>query len=469
MSLTNALSVASSGMSTTSRWAENVSANIANADNPNYARRDLSVTTNVQGTPTVSVVARAVDTSLDAMYRVELSRTATQDAMATGLSAYTSVLGDSESTDTLLTRLTEFQSTLGLLSVTPGDAVTQRSAVTDAQDLALALNRAGEALADASDQAEAAIAADVASVNASLERLQALNERLVGGIEGDARLALEDEVAAELDGLAEVIDFTLRSDAQGRVELYATGGAELLAGNVAHPLSYEASTGILRAGAVEITPGKAGVRGISEGSLAGQITLVTETLPEMQAQLDAVARALIETTTAADPTLADGAPGLFTDAGEALDDPFAPGLATRIAVNEAVLPEAGGAYWRIRDGMGAVEQGTAGDNSLVEALGAALSGTTSFDEAAGLGGSDTLSGYVSALIASQNTTRASAESAAQSYAAGAMTVQSTRMAFSGINLDDELQQLTAIQQSYSANARVLTIASEMIDTLLGAT
>lgn len=468
MSLTSALSVAGAGLTTTSRWAETVSGNIANAGNASYARRDLAVTTDPQGVPGVSTIARAVDSSLDAMYRNEVSRTATQDAMATGLSPYTAILGDSESSDTILTRLTEFQNALDLVSVAPSDASLQRSAVDGAQGLALALNRAGRALADTATDTAAAIGADVDAVNASLARLQGLNERIAGGLEGEARLALEDQITAELDALAEVTDFTLRKDTDGQVALFTTGGTALLSDNLRQPLRFEPTTGTLYAGEIEITPGKTGVRGISEGALAGRITLYSETLPEMQAQLDEVARALIEGMAGADPSLAPGEAGLFTDAGAALADPAAPGLAARIAVNPAVLPEAGGGYWRIRDGMGATAPGTSGDNSLILDFVDTLDATTAFDAAAGLGGSDRLPEYVAALIAGQNATRASAGSAAESLAAGAVAVQSSRMAFAGVNIDDELQQLTAIQQSYAANARVLTVASEMIDTLLGA-
>ncbi|MGY3439972.1 flagellar hook-associated protein FlgK [Marinovum sp. KMM 9879] len=468
MSLNSALSVASSGLQTTSRWAETVSGNIANAGNAGYARREAAITTDAQGTPTVSVITRAVDASLDAMYRTEVSRTATQDAMATGLSTYTNTLGDSESSDTILTRLTDFQGALGLLAVSPSDAVLQQSAVSGAQDLALSLNRSSDALQVASRLTTRSIVAHVGEVNASLSRLQALNERMSGGVLGDAQLAIEDQVNAELDGLAELIDFTLRTDTKGRVELFTTGGTALLTGNTAETLRFDAAAGTLHAGDIEITPGKPGVRGISEGALAGQFTLMVDTLPKMQAQLDEVARALIEDMAAADGSLPAGAPGLFTDAGAALTDPFEPGLATRIAVNDAIVAEAGGASWRIRDGIGAMAPGAAGDNSQAMDFAAALSATTGFDAGAGLGDSATLPNYISSLIASQNTTRANAETNAASLAAGAVTIQGSRSAFTGVNLDDELQQLTAIQQSYAANARTLTTVSEMFDTLLAA-
>ncbi|MBN9887125.1 flagellar hook-associated protein FlgK [Salipiger abyssi] len=470
MGLTSAFNAARSGMGVTSRWAESVSSNIANANNPNFARRDTHIATNAQGAATVSEITRAVDSSLDAMYRDEVGRTARQDAIASGLSAYTSLLGDSQSSNTILTRLTDFQNALGLLSVSPSDGALQRSTVAEAQELARTLNSAGSELADAMDSAEDGIGADIAEINAALSRLDGYNEQLSSGSLGtsEAQLALQDKIGAELDALAEYMDFTLRTDAQGRIELFAAGGAPLLAGNAAQVLSFDTATGTLTAGEFEITPGVPGVRGISEGALAGKIELFSETLPEMQAQLDEVARALIAGMEDADASLAPGEAGLFTDAGAALSDPAAPGLALRIAVNGAVLPEQGGAYWRIRDGMGADVPGAAGDNTQIEAFIAVLDGDMAFDPEAGLGESATLSSYVATLIASQNSARAEAESSAESLAAGAIAVQSTRMSFMGVNVDDELQQLTAIEQSYGANAQVLTVVSEMIDTLLGA-
>ena len=73
MSLTSALNAASSGMTVSSRWAENVSSNIGNANTEGYARRGIGITAGPNGAPQVSTIGRAVDTTLDAMYRTEVS------------------------------------------------------------------------------------------------------------------------------------------------------------------------------------------------------------------------------------------------------------------------------------------------------------------------------------------------------------------------------------------------------------
>ncbi|MCA0942297.1 flagellar hook-associated protein FlgK [Salipiger pacificus] len=467
MSLTAALNAARSGMNVTSRWAATTSNNIANANNASYSRRDPTIVSGSQGGVTISEITQAVNTSLDSMYRLEVSRTATQDAIATGLSYYTSQLGDTESDVTLLTRLTDLQNSFGLMAASPSDSSLQLAAVGEAQELAQSLNSASNALVDARAQALSSAQNDIASVNATLADLAEMNTQLSSGkLSESQQLALGDKITETLDGLAEKIDFTMRTDSKGRMEIFTTGGTALLQGETAQTISFDAQTGVLSAGGVDITPGVTGVRGISEGSLAGQVTLYNDTIPEMSAQLDEVARALIDVFEGADASLGAGEPGLFTDAGAALSDPVAFGLAARIAVNSAVVPDEGGAAWRLRDGMSATVEGESNETTQLNAFIDGMATKTSYDGALGLGNSATLADYMSALISGQNTTRANAETAAETNAASAMTVQETRLGFMGVNVDDELQQLVAIEQAYSANAQVMSTVMSMLDTLL---
>lgn len=467
MSLTSALNSARSGLTYSTRWAQTASSNISNANTPGYARRSIELTTTPMGEPIVSAVGRAVDASLDRMYRLEAARTGRQDALAQTLTIYTDVLGDTQSTDSMLSRLTDFRNSLGLLSMTPGDSATQRAAVTDAEELAGALNRAHEGLADASDAARAGVARDIASINKTLTKVAELNRRIAQEPEGtDMRLAFEDQMTQALDSLAPLLDFTVQTSASGQVEIFAGGGAPLLQGKDPALLSYDRATGTLLAGTAEITPGVAGLRGPQEGSLAGHVTFLNTEAPQIQTQLDEVARALIRGSQDLEAATTGGATGLFTDAGAPLGATFAPGLAGRIAVNDAVRPEAGGDLWRIRDGMAALAPGAEGDATTINDFIGFLDGPTAFDGAAGLGDRATMAGYMSTLIAAQQTTRAEAETARDTFSAGAETVQARRLGFMGVNVDDELQQLLQIEQAYAANSQVMRVVAEMMDTLL---
>jgi len=467
MSLTSALNAARSGLTYSTRWAQTASSNISNANTPGYARRSIELTTTPMGDPIVSGVGRAVDASLDRMYRLEAARTGRQDALAQILAMHTDVLGDAQSGDSMLSRLTDFRNSLGLLSMSPGDGATQRAAVADAEALAGALNRAHGGLADAADAARAGVGRDIATINKTLTQVAELNRRIAREPEGtDMALAFADQMTQALDSLAPLIDVTIRTDAAGQVEIFAGGGAPLLQGREPALLSYDRATGTLTAGTAEITPGVAGLRGPGEGSLAGYVTFLNTEAPRLQAQLDEVARALIQGAQDIETATTGGATGLFTDAGAPLGAGFAPGLAGRIAVNDAVRPEAGGALWRIRDGMAAAAPGPAGDATAINGYIGILDAETAFDGGAGLGDRATLAGYMSTLIAAQQTTRAEAETARDTFSAGAETVQARRLGFMGVNVDDELQQLLQIEQAYAANSQVMRTVAEMMDRLL---
>jgi flagellar hook-associated protein 1 FlgK len=210
------------------------------------------------------------------------------------------------------------------------------------------------------------------------------------------------------------------------------------------------------------------VRGFEEGRLAGELALQNEILPKMQLQLDEFARALVVEFEAADASLAPGQAGLFTDAGAAYDPAQRDGLAARLSVNAAVLPASGGALWRIRDGLGATVEGAAGDSTQINAFLSALEAPHGFDPQAGLGDQITLADFASNLISSQQIVRVDAEERLETLQAGAEAIANVRSSSEGVNVDDELQQLAAIEQAYAANSQVMRTLTEMIDSLLAA-
>ena len=469
MGLTNALNAARSGLTMASRWAATTSMNISNSGTEGYARRSPVVAVAGRGEPVVTGISRAVDASLDRMYRLESARTETQVALADDMVVYTAVLGEPESGDSLLSRFTDFRNALGLLSVSPSDIALQRAAVTEAEELSGTVNRTHDALTRATTTATEAVKQDVAEANRLVARIALLNERLASAPEQtDMTLSMEDQRTRALDDLAQLMDFTVTLGKRGEVEIFASGGAPVLDGDTPEVLRHDTATGRLFAGDHEITPGITGVRGISEGSIAGHIAFLNDSVPLFQKQLDEVARSLIDAFQTTDPTLGATDAGLFTDAGVRMTGPYAEGLAGRLSVNDAVRPEAGGALWRIRDGMEAATAGAAGDSTLINGFTKVLDDATGFDGTAGLGATATLSGYMSTLIASQQGARAQAETDRDTASAGAEAVQSRRQAFMGVNIDDEMQQMLQIEQTYAANARVMQTANEMLDTLLRA-
>jgi flagellar hook-associated protein 1 FlgK len=80
----------------------------------------------------------------------------------------------------------------------------------------------------------------------------------------------------------------------------------------------------------------------------------------------------------------------------------------------------------------------------------------------------TLGDFGAELVSFQATERARAESNFNAASSAAEVVNAARRNAEGVNIDDEMQRLMLIEQSYAANSKILTTVSEMIDALIAA-
>lgn len=474
MSISGAFNVSRSALAATEAWADVTSGNIANASRAGYARRSTMLSTTGGaggGFVTVSGIRREADESLARMHRDELGRLASQQTTADTLETYSIRLGQPGDPQSPATALADLQSAFDMLANAPNTGGAQQGALDAAEAMARVLNNASAGLSDAAEDNLRAIGSDVSRMNEMLYRVADYNRQIVAEPGATVRrAALEDDMSRALDEMAATMDLQVRTGSDGQVAVYAGGGAALVEGARVTEVSFARGTGTLKAGEVDITPGRTGVRGISEGSLAARIRMNGETLPRMQDQLDQVAAALVKGFEAADSTTVDGR-GLFTDGGNAFGS--VAGLAARISINERVQPENGGAVWRMRDGMGAATEGAASQTDQVDAFSRVLSqpdadGSHAYDPAAGLGTGLPLGQYLSALISDQQQQRVGALDRVDSLTASTQALESARAGVEGVNLDDELQQLTMIEQAYNANAQMMKALSDMMDTLLNA-
>lgn len=110
-----------------------------------------------------------------------------------------------------------------------------------------------------------------------------------------------------------------------------------------------------------------------------------------------------------------------------------------------------------------------GDNSIVQELaGLALSAQT-FLAAGGLGQSrQTFASYAGSIIGAASTNALVASSDRDNAEILLEGFSQRSASISGVNLDEELANTVIYQNAYSASARVITVASELFDTLLEA-
>lgn len=170
----------------------------------------------------------------------------------------------------------------------------------------------------------------------------------------------------------------------------------------------------------------------------------------------------------ADASLATGQAGLFTDNGVAFSAGNLEGLASRFQVNETVSLSGDAEVWRIRDGLGAAAPGSPSDTAQISAFVSALNTPVDASADTGLSSSITLQDFAAEMVTSQATERVRAESNLSAARSAAEVVDGARRNAEGVNIDDEMQRLLLIEQSFAANSRVLTTVSSMIDTLIAA-
>ncbi|WP_289089948.1 flagellar hook-associated protein FlgK [uncultured Sulfitobacter sp.] len=471
MSLSGALNSATAGLHTTQGQSRIAADNVSNAMTPGYVRREAVLVTasGGQGGAVISEVRREVDATLQRMSRLENSRMTQYQSIQEGLTTYTAYLGQPGDGTSPADRFNDFQNSLTTLVNMPSSNGAQTSVALAAEDLVRSVKGAATTLSTTLNDVNMEIRYEVADLNTALYQLRDLNASGSGFTPGSLEAAQFDEkVDTILDQISGIVDTRIHRSSNGSISLYTVSGAALLEGRVVQDVTFNPSDGTLMAGNQDITPFKDGVRGIQHGSLAGLSELKRETIPQFSQQLDEYARGLIQTFEEADASLAPGEAGLFTDNGIAFDPANITGLASRLQINSKISSTGEAEVWRIRDGLGATSPGAGSETVQINAFLAGLDTAMNAATGTGIPAEVTLRDFSAEMITSQAATRARAENDYNAAASAAEVVMSARRNSEGVNIDDEMQQLLLIEQSYAANSRVLTAVSEMIDTLIAA-
>ncbi|KQP68766.1 flagellar biosynthesis protein FlgK [Methylobacterium sp. Leaf111] len=141
------------------------------------------------------------------------------------------------------------------------------------------------------------------------------------------------------------------------------------------------------------------------------------------------------------------------------------GFAQRISVNQAVVSNTANLVTLSSKTL-------ASDASRPQYLYQALTGASrTFAAASGIGGvaapyTASVQDFAQRIIDAQGAGAASAQDLDEGQGIALATAQSRVASVSGVSIDEEMSKLVQLQTAYSANARVLTAARDLLDTLL---
>ena len=482
MSLTHALSNALSGLTANSRAASVVSSNLANLHTPGYGRREIELSADARGSSggvKVQSIVRHMDRGVLADRRAADGAMAHAQTGAAFFERLESVVGTPENPGSLGARLAAFDAALATAASRPEAPDRLSAAVTRAAAVATAFNAISQEIQSQRQSAEAQIAGTVDTLNTSLTQVQSLNTQIQDAhLRGFDVSSLEDQRQIIVDRIAEIVPVREVPGDHGRVGLVSTGGAVLLdrvptefeftqANAIVADMTLEGgglSALRMNGEPVATSGGAAQMKG---GRMAALFELRDDHAVSAQSRLDALAQNLVERFQAPglDTSRAVGEPGLFTDSGASFAPGNETGLAGRLQLNARVDPDAGGDIGKLRDGLGAVSPGAEGDATLLNAMRAAISDRQSIPSAGFSGAGASLAGHAGTFVSSIAQERLTQEQSV-SFAGARQGELDALLLKGGVDSDAETQRLLIIEQAFAANARMLEVVDDMMQSLL---
>lgn len=483
MSMSSALSNALSGLTASSRTADVVSSNIANALTDGYGRREINLSSRVLGGEGSGVhidgTSRIVDQVVIGDRRLADASLGAASTQAGFLHRIENVIGEPGVAGSLSDRLAGLDAAFIEAASRPDSEPRLQNVLRNAQGLTDHINVISREIQTQRTQADQTISQQVDLLNNSLQQIKQLNHSILSqNTSGRDTSALMDQRQQLVDKISSIVPMRAVPRDRGQIALITTGGAILLDGRAAEigfsPVGLITEDMTLGAGSLSgLTLNGNAVSTSGNGILSGgSLTALFEVRDELaitaQDDLDSVARNLVERfqNPAVDSTLGLLDAGIFTDAGGFFDPANEAGLSTRLSINGLVDPLSGGAVWRLRDGIGAVTQGDVGNATMLQNLSSALTAKQVPVSGSITNASRSASGLASDFLSKISSSRQSAETEIAFSTTKINTLKSQELQ-SGVDTDYEMQQLLLVEQSFAANARVMQTIDELIQTLLG--
>jgi flagellar hook-associated protein 1 len=490
MSLSAGLNTALSGLSVASDQVALVSRNITRAGDANATRKYSEIESLPGGGVRTSSVLRSANAGLLAHLLEASAATGRASVTKAQLDDLGAGFLDPSSDQSPAAAIGRLADALQLAATNPADAVRLSQATSAASELVLTLNDASRTILDLVTRIDQELGTSVDRVNGLLMRLEQINNQVVGAARSRIDSAdLLDTRDGIIKDIATEIGVRITPQADNGVALHTDSGIVLF-DKTARTVTF--APGTLAAGISPGNPilidgvpaiGGQKIMEVESGRMKGLVEIRDNVAPILQAQIDEVARGLVEAFAEYDQSPGGTAaprPGLFTYPG-ATTVPAAgvrlPGLAGQLIVNPNADPAAGGDPRRLRDG-GISDPGdpaftynatsAAGYSDRLHALIGELNGRRAFDASAAAGTHSTLGQFAAGAVSWFQSIRQSASREFDYHTAVAERAGQALSNATGVNLDQEMARLLEVERAFQASSRLITVVDEMIQMLLRA-
>lgn len=437
--------------------------NLANVNNPNYARQsvafgDLGTVQTPMGPESMGLQALGVtqlrNAVLDSQVRNENSQTAFYQTQQSAYQQAQAGLGQTVSSTSassatassdggIAAALDGFFNAFQSFASSPTDTSQRQALLGAAAVLTDRLNGADTNLVQVQNGLNTQVSSDVSTVNNLLSQVANLNGQIARfeiNNPGSA-VDLRDQREAALEQLAGKLPITVAEDASGQDKITANDAG----GNPVTLVNLATVTGPVTFDGTQISAGSPStVLAPKAGSIQGALTARDGGVQTLRSNLDLLAQQLVTSVNAVyNPT---GSTGDFFNASNTT----AGTISLTAGLNTGNLKASDG--------------GAAGDNTV--AIAVAQLASKNFSTASGdvidggFGGfyANTVSGFGQTLsvVSSQVTDQTNIQN----------LVTSQRDAVSGVSLDEEMANLLKYQRAFQASSRVFTTIDDLLDTVV---
>ncbi len=500
MSLEVTLRNAVSGLAVTQKNIEVVSRNVSNGQTEGYTRKihkQEGRDPRVGGVNALDAV-RIVDEAMRRDLALQEGKVANYNVREAALGRIEAVNVDPEDELSLSSVFGRLREAFSELSSSPESPALQQAVISNATSLTETIRRLAGVYEDERDRTQTDIAASITKVNSLLENIANLNDSISTAVKAGRKVPdLEDQRDQAIKSLSEEMNVTVVSRQDGTVAVLTSNGRTLV-DRTAFTFSFEATktdngtyypggsiNGILLGG-TDVTNELIG------GRIGGYVELRDRTIPQFQAQLDEFAYQLTTTfNTQGLRLFGNAATGTMPDLTQTSTGRV--GFSKTIVVPNTLKtnPSYVQRGWSDTGTFGVpANAATApttpappvGSNGLITTLltnvfdlNTVIFTTTGLGQG-GAGGANvstmlppraSFAQYTREIVAYQSNERANLTTLLKGETTYRDSLTNKISDQSGVNLDQEVSLLIQLQQTYGANARVITATNRMFDDLMG--
>ena len=452
MSLSSMLSIARTALGAHQQALDTTAHNIANASREGYTRQNLRLVAETPLSTPLGQIGRGVradgierlrDQFLDGTFRRESSTLSRFSTLADTLRQIESMFGE-PTTDGLAATIDSFFSAFSDLANDPA-SLTARSALQQiSEQLTQRLHQAAGSMDDISSQRLEVLRDSVGQANTLTTRIAELNRSIVAAEStGQPAPDLRDERDLLLDQLAELGPVRSFEREDGSIAVIL-GETSVVDGAQAETLTVKANA---NGGFVVGLEGSAVTVDLSGGKLGALVELTGSVIPNISQQLDQIAAALVSEINNLHRT------GINLNGVSGVDF-FDPAGVTAATISLSL---------EVASSISSIAAGTSGapgDNSL------ALTIAGLRDQKLTILNDLTIGDAFRSLVTSVGLSIRDASQLASSQEVVVSNLKAQREADHGVSVDEELINLISNQQAFSAAARLVNVADEMVQEVL---